>query len=279
MNTLYSLCNWRQQNRVLRHINSNLIVRLKETSSMFEWLGIYATCPLMSLRNVHGLCSPIAGSGNARTRARHRGELRRGLSRRIAVSASQGQCVHSLQQSPWISVVRARILHKDIHISDSTWTANSPGATTSSINGLALTKMYWLLGRDFPSPIQNHPQTHLDLRHPTLGHGLHIKHWDPWAFPIQDFAPTCRRTAVRAQPSHPSGPSNAFSQGRNLPLKSQLLHPPHHPSPWPSSSPPGTTRHQAIATTYAKRSAWQIRLVIVVVIILVSKVQSVSPPL
>jgi hypothetical protein len=44
--------------------------------------------------------------------------------------------------------------------------------------GLTLTKMYWLFGRKpllQNLALQNHPETDLDLRNPTLGYGFHIQ--------------------------------------------------------------------------------------------------------
>jgi hypothetical protein len=49
--------------------------------------------------------------------------------------------------------------------------------------GLSLTKMYWLLGRKSKLSlnnklliVQSNIQTHLDIRHSTLGYSIHFKH-------------------------------------------------------------------------------------------------------
>jgi hypothetical protein len=145
---------------------------------------------------------------------------------------------------------------------------------------LALTKMYWLLGRRSRLSLSNKLLLYKSILKPIWTYGIQL--WSTAStsnieilerFQSKTLRILVDAPVVRAQPSHPSGPSNAFRQRINMPLKSPLLHPPHHPSQRPSSSPPGTTRHQVITTTYAQRSAWQIRLLIVVVIILVSKVQ------
>jgi hypothetical protein len=47
--------------------------------------------------------------------------------------------------------------------------------------------------------VQNHPQTDLDLRYPTVGHGFHIKHRDPGTLPIESPAHDSRRTMVYAE--------------------------------------------------------------------------------
>jgi hypothetical protein len=128
--------------------------------------------------------------------------------------------------------------------------------------GLTLTKMYWLLGRSSrlsltqqaPS-LQIHPQTHLDLRHPTLGHSIHIQHRDPRTLSIKGPAHNRRCTVVCAEPSHSSGPPNDFRQRRNLPLKQPILHSSHHTSNCPNINPRGNSRQQAFAKTRAKRSA------------------------
>jgi hypothetical protein len=120
------------------------------------------------------------------------------------------------------------------------------------LNGIMLMtlndKIYWLLGRRSRLSLSNKLLLYKSILKPIWTYGIQL--WGT-ALPL----PVDARTVVRVQPSHPSGPSNASRQGRNLPLQSPLLHLPRHSSQRPSSSPPGTTRHQAIATTYAQRSA------------------------
>jgi hypothetical protein len=169
--------------------------------------------------------------------------------------------------------------HRDSRHLDSKLTWRHHIFTKRKQLGLALTKMYWLLGRRSQLSLSNKLLLYKFILKPNWTYGIQL--WGTASTSnieiLERFQSKTLRLLVdapwlRAQPPHPSGPSNAFRQGRNLPLDSPLLHPPHHPSQRPSSSPPGTTRHQAIATTYAQRSAWQIRLIIVVVIILASKV-------
>jgi hypothetical protein len=74
------------------------------------------------------------------------------------------------------------------------------------------------------------PQTHLDLRHPTLGHSIHIQHRDPRTLSIKGPAHNRRCTVVCAEQSHPAGPPNDFRQRRNLLLKQPILHSSHHTS-------------------------------------------------
>jgi hypothetical protein len=126
--------------------------------------------------------------------------------------------------------------------------------------GLTLTKMYWLLGRgsrlSLPNPsLQIHSQSHLDLRHPTLGESISIQHRDPRTLSIKGPAHNRRCTVVCAEQSHPSGPPNDFRQRRNLPLKQPILHSSHHTSKWSNINPHGDSRQQAFAKTRAKRSA------------------------
>jgi hypothetical protein len=70
--------------------------------------------------------------------------------------------------------------------------------------------------------LQIHPQTHLDLWHPTLGHSIHIQHRDTRTLSISGPAHNRRCTVVCAEQSHPSGPPNAFRQRRNLPLQQPI---------------------------------------------------------
>jgi hypothetical protein len=138
--------------------------------------------------------------------------------------------------------------------------------------GLTLTKMFAAIPTQQAPSLQIHPQTHLDLRHPTLGHSIHIQHRDPRTLSIKGPAHNRRRTVVCAEQSHPLGPPNVFRQRRNLPLKQPILHSSHHTPKWPNINPHGDSRQQAFAKTRAKRSSWQIVIVIVVLVILVFKV-------
>jgi hypothetical protein len=119
------------------------------------------------------------------------------------------------------------------------------------------------------------PLTHKAVkphRRPTLGHSINIQHRDSRTLSIKVPAHNRRCTVVCAEQSHPSGPPNDFRQRRNLPLKQPILHPSHHTSKWPNINPHGDSRQQAFAKTRAKRSAQQIFIVIVVLVILVFKV-------
>jgi hypothetical protein len=49
-------------------------------------------------------------------------------------------------------------------------------------------------------------KTNLVLWHPTLGHSIHIQHWDTGTLSIEDPAHNRRRTLVCAKRSHPSRP-------------------------------------------------------------------------
>jgi hypothetical protein len=56
------------------------------------------------------------------------------------------------------------------------------------------------------APLQIHPQTHLDLWHPTLGHSIHIQHRDTRTLSLKSPAHNRRCTVLCAEQSHPSGP-------------------------------------------------------------------------
>jgi hypothetical protein len=58
-------------------------------------------------------------------------------------------------------------------------------------------------------------QTDLDLWHPTLGHGFHIKQLDPGTLPIESPAPDRRRTMVCAEHSLLYGDGVCFQWGTN----------------------------------------------------------------
>jgi hypothetical protein len=60
--------------------------------------------------------------------------------------------------------------------------------------------------------LQIHPQTHLDLRHPTLEHSIHIQHQDPRTLPIKGPVHNYRCTVVCAEQSHPLGPPNTSAK-------------------------------------------------------------------
>jgi hypothetical protein len=158
------------------------------------------------------------------------------------------------------------------NISDSTWTANSPGAITSSLNGITLTKMYWLLGRRSRLSLSNK----LLLYKPIWTYGIQL--WGTASTSNIEILERFQSKALRLLVDAPWYVHNHRIR-RDLQMPSVkeeicrssdryytrlITHLAH-------LAPPGTT-HQAIATTYAQRSAWQIHLIIVVVVILVSKV-------
>jgi hypothetical protein len=109
---------------------------------------------------------------------------------------------------------------------------------------LTLTKMYWLLGRRSRLSLSNK----LLLYKPIWTYGIQL--WGTASTSniqiLERFQSKTLRLLVDApwyvpNKPHPSGPSNAFRQGRNLPLKSPLLHPPHH-QVLALLAPPGTRR-------------------------------------
>jgi hypothetical protein len=77
---------------------------------------------------------------------------------------------------------------------------------------------------------------------------------------------------VRAQHLHPLRPPTTLHQGRNQPLQSTILQTSHNPPQRSNVGPHGISWQPAIAKTYAKRSAWQIPILIVLFVILVFKV-------
>jgi hypothetical protein len=103
--------------------------------------------------------------------------------------------------------------------------------------------------------LQIHPQTHLDLRHPNLGHSIHIQHRDTRTLSIIGPWHNRRRTVVCAEKSHLSRPPNDFRQRRNLSLKQPILHSSDHTSKWPNINPHGDSRQQEFAKIRGKRSA------------------------
>jgi hypothetical protein len=119
--------------------------------------------------------------------------------------------------------------------------------------GLTLRTQFAAIPTQQAPSLQIHPQTYLDLRHPILGHSIHIQHRGPRTLSIKGPAHNRRCTVVCAEQSHPSGPPNDVRQRRNLSLKQP--HSSHHTSKWPNITPHGDSRQQAFATTRAKRPA------------------------
>jgi hypothetical protein len=70
--------------------------------------------------------------------------------------------------------------------------------------------------------LQSDTQTHLDIRHSTLGYDLKFKHRNFGAFSIQSPAANSECPLVRAKFCHPQGPSNTNSKRRNQPIQLPL---------------------------------------------------------
>jgi hypothetical protein len=87
--------------------------------------------------------------------------------------------------------------------------------------GLSLVRTRLDLGACWYVQLQIHPQTYLDLWHPTLRHSIHIQYRDTKTLSIKGPAHNRRCTLVCAKQSHPSGPPNAFRQRRNLRYSNQ----------------------------------------------------------
>jgi hypothetical protein len=130
--------------------------------------------------------------------------------------------------------------------------------------GISLTKMYWLLGcksklyQQQTPHLQSNTQTHLDIRHSTLGHDLKFQHQNFGTFSVESLASDSGCPLVRAKLSHPQGPPNTFSKRRNQPLQLPLRCS-------PPCTPQRTYRHihraatpQAPAPILAPRPAYQI---------------------
>jgi hypothetical protein len=71
-------------------------------------------------------------------------------------------------------------------------------------------------------PLQNHPETDLDLWNLTLGYGFHIQRRNPGTFPIESPTSDRGRTMVCAEHCYLMRSPHADGQGRNLPLQLSL---------------------------------------------------------
>jgi hypothetical protein len=80
--------------------------------------------------------------------------------------------------------------------------------------GIALTKMYWLLGRKSKlykqqTPhLQNYTQTNLGLRNTTLGNLIHVQHRNTQTLPVEGSAHDNGRTMVCAEYGNTEGSPN-----------------------------------------------------------------------
>jgi hypothetical protein len=89
--------------------------------------------------------------------------------------------------------------------------------------------------------IQNHPETDLDLRNPTLGYGFHIQRRNPGTFPVESPTPDRGRTMVCAEHYNPTRSPHANGQGRNPPLQLTLQPLPQCTPKRPHLTPPPAT--------------------------------------
>jgi hypothetical protein len=104
--------------------------------------------------------------------------------------------------------------------------------------------------------LQNHPETDLDLRNPTLWYGFHIQRRNPGTFPIESPTSDRGRTTICAEHYYPT--RSPHTNGQEFHHYSSLQPPPQCTPKRHPPNPPRATRTQATAKTPAQRSAYQI---------------------